>query len=112
MPTSGATGSALVGWSLGGFWVPRAAAFEKPRAGVAWDANHNWGEVQKKWRVAHTVPKGGAIAVGGAAGRRMLTPAGREIAQPVSLRSAALPGGQAVACAIGGGAGAGAAVLA
>ncbi|MFF7987648.1 alpha/beta hydrolase family protein [Streptomyces sp. NPDC007901] len=38
----------LVGWSLGGFYVPRAAAFEKRLAlAVAWGANHNWGEVQK-----------------------------------------------------------------
>lgn len=39
----------LVGWSLGGYYAPRAAAFEK-RLGlvVAWGANHNWGEVQKK----------------------------------------------------------------
>jgi len=39
----------LVGWSLGGYYVPRAAAFEKRLAlAVAWGANHNWGEVQKK----------------------------------------------------------------
>jgi dienelactone hydrolase len=38
----------LVGWSLGGYYVPRAAAFEKRLAyAVAWGANHNWGEVQK-----------------------------------------------------------------
>lgn len=38
----------LVGWSLGGYYVPRAAAFEKRFAfAVAWGANHNWGEVQK-----------------------------------------------------------------
>ena len=37
----------LVGWSLGGFYAPRAAAFEKRLAlCVAWGANHNWGEVQ------------------------------------------------------------------
>jgi hypothetical protein len=37
-----------VGWSLGGYYVPRAAAFEKRLAfAVAWGANHNWGEVQK-----------------------------------------------------------------
>jgi len=41
----------LVGWSLGGYYVPRAAAFEKRLAlAVAWGANHNWGEVQKKRR--------------------------------------------------------------
>lgn len=38
----------LVGWSLGGYYVPRAAAFEKRlKYAVAWGANHNWGEVQK-----------------------------------------------------------------
>lgn len=38
----------LVGWSLGGYYAPRAAAFEKRiRLVVAWGANHNWGEVQK-----------------------------------------------------------------
>jgi dienelactone hydrolase len=39
----------LVGWSLGGYYAPRAAAFEKRiKLVVAWGANHNWGEVQKK----------------------------------------------------------------
>jgi len=39
----------LVGWSLGGYYAPRAAAFEKRLAlVVAWGANHNWGEVQKR----------------------------------------------------------------
>jgi dipeptidyl aminopeptidase/acylaminoacyl peptidase len=39
----------LAGWSLGGYYVPRAAAFEKRLAfAVAWGANHNWGEVQRK----------------------------------------------------------------
>jgi dienelactone hydrolase len=39
----------LVGWSLGGYYVPRAAAFEKRLAlAVAWGANHNWGEVQRQ----------------------------------------------------------------
>lgn len=37
----------LVGWSLGGYYAPRAAAFEKRiKQVVAWGANHNWGEVQ------------------------------------------------------------------
>ncbi|MBM2621641.1 prolyl oligopeptidase family serine peptidase [Actinoplanes sp. LDG1-06] len=41
----------LVGWSLGGFYVPRAAAFEKRlKFAVAWGANHNWGQVQKRRR--------------------------------------------------------------
>jgi esterase/lipase len=39
----------LVGWSLGGYYAPRAAAFEKRLAlVVAWGANHNWGQVQKR----------------------------------------------------------------
>lgn len=39
----------LVGWSLGGFYAPRAAAFE-PRLAlcVAWGANHDWGAVQQR----------------------------------------------------------------
>jgi esterase/lipase len=36
-------------WSLGGYYAPRAAAFEKRfTLCVAWGANHNWGEVQKQ----------------------------------------------------------------
>jgi len=39
----------MVGWSLGGYYAPRAAAFEKRfKLCVAWGANHNWGELQKK----------------------------------------------------------------
>lgn len=39
----------LVGWSLGGYYAPRAAAFEKRLALVcAWGANHNWGAVQRR----------------------------------------------------------------
>jgi dienelactone hydrolase len=39
----------LVGWSLGGYYAPRAAAVEKRLAlCVAWGANHNWGAVQKR----------------------------------------------------------------
>jgi len=39
----------LVGWSLGGYYAPRAAAFEKRLAlVVAWGANHDWGTVQKR----------------------------------------------------------------
>jgi dienelactone hydrolase len=38
----------IVGWSLGGYYAPRALAFEKRLAlGVAWGANHNWFEVQE-----------------------------------------------------------------
>src|SRR4051794_2891450 len=38
----------IVGWSLGGYYAPRAAAFEKRLAlCVAWGANHNWGRVQR-----------------------------------------------------------------
>ncbi len=37
----------IVGWSLGGYYAPRAAAFEKRlKLAVAWGANHNWAEVQ------------------------------------------------------------------
>jgi dienelactone hydrolase len=39
----------LVGWSLGGYYAPRAAAFEKRLAlCVAWGANHDWGKVQRR----------------------------------------------------------------
>lgn len=39
----------MTGISLGGFYAPRAVAFE-PRfaAGAVWGANHNWAEVQQK----------------------------------------------------------------
>jgi len=41
-------GIGLVGWSLGGYYVPRAAAYEKRIKFIAvWGANHNWGEVQR-----------------------------------------------------------------
>jgi alpha-beta hydrolase superfamily lysophospholipase len=36
-------------WSLGGFYAPRAAAFDKRiKLCVAWGANFNWGEMQKR----------------------------------------------------------------
>jgi len=39
----------IVGWSLGGYYAPRAAAYEKRLAlCVAWGANHNWGAVQRR----------------------------------------------------------------
>jgi dienelactone hydrolase len=39
----------IIGWSLGGYYAPRALAYEKRLAlGVAWGANHNWGEVQRR----------------------------------------------------------------
>ncbi len=39
----------IVGWSLGGYYSPRAAAFEKRFAlCVAWGANHDWGAVQRR----------------------------------------------------------------
>jgi len=39
----------IVGWSLGGYFAPRAAAYEKRFAlCVAWGANHNWGAVQRR----------------------------------------------------------------
>jgi dienelactone hydrolase len=39
----------IMGWSLGGYFAPRAAAFE-PRFAlcVAWGANYDWGELQRK----------------------------------------------------------------
>jgi alpha-beta hydrolase superfamily lysophospholipase len=39
----------ICGWSLGGFYAPRAVAFEKRfKLCVAWGANFNWGELQKR----------------------------------------------------------------
>ena len=39
----------IVGWSLGGYYAPRAAAFEKRFAVCAcWGANFNWGELQRR----------------------------------------------------------------
>lgn len=39
----------IVGVSLGGYFAPRAAAFEPRFAlGAVWGANHDWGEVQLK----------------------------------------------------------------
>ena len=36
-------------WSLGGYYAPRAVAFEKRfKLCVAWGANYNWGELQKR----------------------------------------------------------------
>lgn len=41
----------MMGWSLGGFYAPRAAAFEKRfKMCVAWGANHEWGLVQQRRR--------------------------------------------------------------
>lgn len=41
----------LVGWSLGGYYVPRATAFEKRIAlAVAWGANYDWAAVQQARR--------------------------------------------------------------
>lgn len=41
----------IVGWSLGGYYAPRALAFEKRlKLGVAWGANHDWFEVQEARR--------------------------------------------------------------
>lgn len=39
----------IAGWSLGGYYAPRAAAFE-PRFSlcVSWGANHDWGELQRR----------------------------------------------------------------
>ena len=44
-----AEGIGIIGWSLGGYYAPRAAAFEpRLRCCVAWGANYNWGELQKR----------------------------------------------------------------
>ena len=38
----------MMGWSLGGYYAPRAVAFEpRFKLCVAWGANHNWGELQR-----------------------------------------------------------------
>lgn len=39
----------IMGWSLGGYFAPRAAAFE-PRFAmcVAWGANYDWGDLQRR----------------------------------------------------------------
>ena len=39
----------VMGWSLGGYYAPRAAAFE-PRFSLcaSWGANYNWGDLQKR----------------------------------------------------------------
>lgn len=39
----------MMGWSLGGYYAPRAALYEKRfKVCVAWGANHNWGELQSR----------------------------------------------------------------
>ena len=39
----------MIGWSLGGYYSPRAVANESRFAlCVAWGANHNWGALQQK----------------------------------------------------------------
>lgn len=39
----------MMGWSLGGYFAPRAACYEKRfKLCVAWGANHNWGELQRR----------------------------------------------------------------
>ncbi|WP_227589900.1 alpha/beta hydrolase family protein [Demequina pelophila] len=41
----------IVGWSLGGYYAPRAAAFEnRLKLAVAWGANHDWAAVQEARR--------------------------------------------------------------
>jgi len=46
-----ATKVGLVGWSLGGYYVPRATAFEDRIAlAVAWGANYDWAAVQEARR--------------------------------------------------------------
>jgi dienelactone hydrolase len=39
----------MIGWSLGGYYAPRAACYEKRfKLCVSWGANHNWGELQAR----------------------------------------------------------------
>lgn len=39
----------MMGWSLGGYYAPRAAIYEKRfKLCVAWGANHDWGELQTR----------------------------------------------------------------
>ena len=39
----------VMAWSLGGYYAPRAAAFEERfKLCVAWGANYNWGELQQR----------------------------------------------------------------
>lgn len=39
----------MMGWSLGGYFAPRAAIYEpRFRLCVAWGANHDWGELQSR----------------------------------------------------------------
>jgi len=39
----------MMGWSLGGYYAPRATAFEpRFKLCIAWGANHNWGELQRR----------------------------------------------------------------
>ena len=39
----------IIGWSLGGYFAPRAAAYEKRlKLCVAWGGNHDWGELQTR----------------------------------------------------------------
>ncbi|EZP71994.1 Dipeptidyl aminopeptidase/acylaminoacyl-peptidase-like protein [Sphingomonas paucimobilis] len=38
----------IIGWSLGGYYAPRAAAFEdRLKLCVSWGANHYWGKLQE-----------------------------------------------------------------
>lgn len=49
MPEVDARHIGVCAWSLGGYYAPRAAAMEKRfRLCVAWGANYNWGELQKR----------------------------------------------------------------
>lgn len=39
----------MMGWSLGGYYAPRAACYEKRfKLCAAWGGNHNWGELQRR----------------------------------------------------------------
>ncbi|WP_059008192.1 alpha/beta hydrolase family protein [Streptomyces specialis] len=46
-PDTDETMVGMLAWSLGGYYGPRATAFEpRIRFGVAWGSNYDWGEVQ------------------------------------------------------------------
>jgi len=49
LPEVDADNIGICAWSLGGYYAPRAAAMDRRfRLCVAWGANYNWGELQKR----------------------------------------------------------------
>ena len=48
-PDADAARIGMMGWSLGGYYAPRAACYDKRfKLCVSWGANHNWGELQAR----------------------------------------------------------------